>query len=135
MAGAAVLSHKQGLYPGDYLRQWLSPILDGELGVRSFGDLKLTTGEDPGMSLADGHNYRLVVHVSDVTRAELVRLPWDYPFYGYEDHNTQDVIEAVRASMSIPFFFGQFVSTRVLQPSPYHGRMAARPSRATKAGQ
>jgi NTE family protein len=104
-ADAAILTHKMGLYPGDYLRQWLSPILNDELGVRTFGDLKLIVTEDPGMSLPPGHEYRLVVHTSDITRGQLVHLPWDYPLYGYDDRDAQDVISAVRASMSIPFFF------------------------------
>ena len=41
---------------------------------------------------------------SDVTRGELVRLPWDYARYGLEADD-QSVAEAVRASMSIPFFY------------------------------
>jgi NTE family protein len=41
---------------------------------------------------------------SDVTRARLVRLPWDYPQYGL-DPDEQSVADAVRASMSIPFFY------------------------------
>lgn len=56
------------------------------------------------MSLADGHDYRLVVHTSDITRSELVRLPWDYPIYGYKPDD-RAVVPAIRASMSIPFFF------------------------------
>jgi NTE family protein len=104
LADAAILTHKMGLYPGDYLRQWMEPILQGDLAISTFGDLKLTTLEDPGLSLPDGHEYRLVVHTSDITRAELVRLPWDYHIYGW-DPDGQDVIDAVRASMSIPFFF------------------------------
>ena len=41
---------------------------------------------------------------SDVTRGRLVRLPWDYPKYGL-DADDQLVADAVRASMSIPFFY------------------------------
>jgi NTE family protein len=41
---------------------------------------------------------------SDVTRGRLVRLPWDYAQYGL-DPDAQSVAEAVRASMSIPFFY------------------------------
>jgi NTE family protein len=104
-ADAAILTHRMGVYPGDYLEQWLAPILHDDLGVRTFGDLKLSASSDPGMSLPAGHEYRLVVHVSDVTRGELVRLPWDYPLYGHDLRDEQDVIAAVRASMSIPFFF------------------------------
>ncbi len=100
---AAVLSHKMGLYSGDYLGEWLTPILQ-ELGVRTFGDLRLTFEDDPGMSVPAGHDYRLLVHTSDITRGQLVHLPWDYPLYGSEAEQ-QDVVTAVRASMSIPFFF------------------------------
>lgn len=104
-ADAAILTHKTGLYSGDYLAEWLAPILHDELGVRTFGDLRLTLQDDPGMSMAPGHDYRLVVHTSDITRGQLVRLPWDYPLFGYPDRDGQDIIVAVRASMSIPFFF------------------------------
>ena len=101
---AATLSHKMGLYSGDYLGEWLTPILHGELGVRTFGDLRLTVEDDPGMSVPVGHDYRLLVHTSDITRGQLVHLPWDYRLYGSES-DPQDVVTAVRASMSIPFFF------------------------------
>jgi NTE family protein len=56
------------------------------------------------MSLPESKRYRLVVHTSDITRGQLVQLPWDYNYYG-QDRDTQDVVSAVRASMSIPFFF------------------------------
>ncbi len=103
VADAAILSHNMGIYSGDYLRQWLEPILEGDLGIRNFGDLSLRLDDHPE-SLPDGHAYRLLVHTSDVTRGELARLPWDYDVYGV-DPAEQDVIAAVRASMSIPFFF------------------------------
>ncbi len=103
LSSAEVLTHKMGVYDGDYLFTWLTPILDG-LGVHTFEDLKITQEEDPGMSLPESHRYRLVVHTSDITRGQLVRLPWDYDYYG-KDRDQQDVVGAVRASMSIPFFF------------------------------
>jgi NTE family protein len=56
------------------------------------------------MSLPPERQYRLVVHTSDITRAQLVRLPWDYNYYGLT-RDEQEVVGAVRASMSIPFFF------------------------------
>ncbi len=90
--------------PGDYLIEWLGPILHDQLGVRTFADLKIEQADDPGMSLPHDRKYRLVVHTSDITRGELVHLPWDYDHYGC-DRDTQDVVAAVRASMSIPFFF------------------------------
>jgi NTE family protein len=102
VADASILSHRMGLYPGDYLREWLEPILR-DLGVSTFGDLRLKPSDHPE-SLPPGHDYRLLVHTSDITRAELVRLPWDFNVYGCTP-DEQDVVAAVRASMSIPFFF------------------------------
>jgi NTE family protein len=78
--------------------------LDGELekaGVSTFANLAL---EDPGASLADYQCYSLVVHTSDLSRRALVRLPWDYRQYG-KTANAERVVDAVRASMSIPFYF------------------------------
>jgi NTE family protein len=102
-ADAAILTHQVGLYPGTYLEQWLRPIL-ADLGVRTFADLKIDRADDPGMSLPKLRRYRLVVHTSDITRGELARLPWDYQYYGMRA-DEQEVTGAVRASMSIPFFF------------------------------
>jgi NTE family protein len=98
--GTTLITH-MGLYSGDYLAEWLTPILQ-ELGVSTFADLRIT--DDPGMSLPEDHQYTLVVHTSDISRGELVHLPWDYGYYGV-DRDGQDVVGAVRASMSIPFFF------------------------------
>jgi len=100
---AAILTRRIGLYTGDYLAEWLQPILD-ELGVRTFADLKITQSDDPDMSLPPNKQYRLVVHASDITRGELAQLPWDYEYYGLPA-DEQEVVRAVRASMSIPFFF------------------------------
>jgi NTE family protein len=108
----AILSQRMGLYPGTYLQQWLQPILAG-LGVRTFADLKIDPASDPGMSLPPERQYRLVVHTSDITREQLVRLPWDYNYYGLQ-RDDQDVVAAVRASMSIPFFF-EPVTTSALE--------------------
>ncbi len=103
LSSAAVLTHQMGVYDGTYLFTWLEPILR-DLGVKTFADLKITQAEDPGMSLPESRRYRLVVHTSDITRGQLVRLPWDYDYYG-QDRDAQSVVQAVRASMSIPFFF------------------------------
>jgi NTE family protein len=104
LSDAEILTHKMGLYPGDYLAEWLTPILQKDLGVTTFADLKISMEDDPGMSLPESKRYRLVVHTSDITRGQLVHLPWDYNFYG-QPRDEQDVVHAVRASMSIPFFF------------------------------
>jgi NTE family protein len=104
LADFAVLLARQGVYSGDYLSEWLSPILHDQLGIKTFADLRLDATADPGQSLPPGQDYSLVVHTSDITRATLTRLPWDYPLYGL-DPDAQDPVTAVRASMSIPFFF------------------------------
>jgi NTE family protein len=88
-----------GIYRGDYARDWVRDQLAG-LGVITFGDLAV---DDP--ELPPEQRYRLVVTVADVTTGQLVRLPWDYRrVYGL-DPDEQSVADAVRASMSIPFFF------------------------------
>jgi NTE family protein len=97
--GIEMLLH-DGAHSGSYLTDWLGPLLE-DAGVRTFADLRL---DDPGSSLADYQCYSLVVHASDLTRRVLVRLPWDYDQYG-QVADEQRVVDAVRASMSIPFYF------------------------------
>jgi NTE family protein len=88
-----------GIYKGDFAHQWIRSELRN-LGVRTFGDLALEDNELP-----PEQRYRLVVTAADVTTGQLVRLPWDYHrLYGL-DPDEQEVAGAVRASMSIPFFF------------------------------
>jgi NTE family protein len=88
-----------GIYKGDYARDWVRSQLKN-LGVRTFGDLAIRDD-----SLPAEQRYKLVVTVADATTGQLVRLPWDYRrVYGI-DPDEQSVADAVRASMSIPFFF------------------------------
>jgi NTE family protein len=88
-----------GIYKGDYAHDWVRSQLKN-LGVRTFGDLAI---DDE--SLPAEQRYKLVVTVADVTTGQLVRLPWDYGrVYGL-DPDEQYVADAVRASMSIPFYF------------------------------
>jgi NTE family protein len=91
---------ESGAYEGDYLRRWLGGVL-GDLGVRTFGDLRI---EDPDDDGSIRHRYRLTVTATDLSRKRLVYLPWDYDVYG-RDPDEQEVVDAVRASLSIPFFF------------------------------
>jgi NTE family protein len=95
------LVFEKGIYEGAYLRDWLAGQL-AALGVRTFADLKIT--EDWAKELPPERRYKLVVIVSDVSRGRMVRLPWDYKDYGL-DPDEQLVADAVRASMSIPFFY------------------------------
>jgi NTE family protein len=117
----ALIAH-QGMYSTNYLYQWLHSKLD-PIGVHTFADLKIT--DDSGTGLPPAERYRLVVHTSDLTRQCLVRIPWDLPAYLLPEDApaTEDqqiaaidgypVVDAVRASMSIPFFFQPF-----RQPTP-----------------
>lgn len=89
-----------GAYEGDYLASWVEGVL-ADLGVRTFGDLRLADVGDDG---AVHHRYALVVMASDLSRKRLAQLPWDYPEYGL-DPDEQRVVDAVRASASIPYFF------------------------------
>lgn len=88
-----------GMYRGDFAHQWVRGELKN-LGVTTFGDLALDDKQ-----LLEERRYRLAVTVTDVTTGQLVRLPWDYRrVYGL-DPDDQPVADAVRASMSIPFYF------------------------------
>ncbi|MGD3111858.1 patatin-like phospholipase family protein [Streptomyces sp. YGL11-2] len=100
--GVEALLHG-GAHSSDYLVKWLGDELD-KVNVTTFADLAISCEDDPCSSLADYQRYSLVVHASDVSRRVLVRLPWDYPEYGLEP-DRQEVVQAVRASMSIPFYF------------------------------
>jgi NTE family protein len=93
---------ENGVYEGDHLREWLGNLLVDECGVETFDQLAV---DDPSSSLPPERRFRLVVTATDVTRGELVYLPWDYGrAYGLEA-GRQRVVDAVRASMSIPFFY------------------------------
>jgi NTE family protein len=96
------LVFRLGIYDGKYLVQWLSEVLD-DIGVTVFGDLALEDPQADANLLVD-QRYSLVVYTSDISRGKSVRLPWDYREYGL-DPARQRIVDAVRASMSIPFFF------------------------------
>lgn len=100
LLGAAwAILQGNGVYQGDYVRDFVAEQLRN-LGVETFGDLRLDDDQVP-----EERRYRLVVTATDVTRGQLVRLPWDYRrVYGLNP-DEQPVAEAVRASMSIPFLF------------------------------
>lgn len=69
----------------------------GDLGVRTFGDLR--TGEHP-----EQFAWSLVVTASDLSRRRLVRIPWDLSTYGL-DPDEFSVARAVHASSAIPYVF------------------------------
>jgi NTE family protein len=118
----ALIAH-QGVYASGYLTEWLTSKLD-PIGIKTFKDLKITDDNDTGLPVRQ--RYRLVTHTSDLSRRALVRLPWDLPYYLLENPDEANlaeqiaiidsypVIDAVRASMSIPYFFRPFLQTTAL---------------------
>lgn len=94
---------QDGLYEGRYLEEFLTGAL-GELGVRTFGDLRLDVADPAAGDLPPERAYRLVVTASDLSRRRLAALPWDLRSYG-ADPDGYPVARAVRASAAIPFYF------------------------------
>jgi NTE family protein len=95
------LLFQNGIYEGNYLKDYLRDLLPDQM--ETFAGLRLP--DDPDSDLDPSQRFRLVVMASDVSLHKLVRLPWDYHAFYDRDPNTESVIDAVRASMSIPFFF------------------------------
>ena len=95
---------ENGYAEGRYFAEWLAGEL-GRLGVTTFGDLRIR--DDEGADPRPEHRWRLVVMAADVTRGQLLRLPWDYERYGL-DPDDQPVADAVRASISVPYLFEPF---------------------------
>jgi NTE family protein len=106
--GASFLLEK-GVYKGDAVEKWIAEQL-GSCHVSTFAQLA-DVDDDPGSTSADASKaYRLIVTSSDVTNGRLALLPWDFateyptsaPGGGASERS---VSEAVRCSMSIPFFY------------------------------
>lgn len=97
---AAAVITRNGVYRGEYLRSWLQGVLE-ERGKASFGQMTYKDSERPPIPQ---EAYKLMVTVSDLTSGGLRYLPWQYDAFG-RDRDSQPVAEAVRASMSIPFFY------------------------------
>jgi NTE family protein len=91
---------EDGYAEGRRFMEWLADELE-QLGVTTFADLRTSDGN---ADRRPEHRYRLVVMAADVTRGQLLRLPWDYERYGL-DPDDQPVAEAVRASISVPYLF------------------------------
>jgi NTE family protein len=95
---------QQGIYEGNYLRRYLAELLPDE--TETFAGLRVP--EDPDNPMPDNERFRLVVMASDISRHELVRLPWDCEDCYGADPEQMSVIDAVRASMAIPVFYEPF---------------------------
>jgi NTE family protein len=96
------LLFEEGVYEGKFLHSWLSEQLAAH-NVRTFGDLRID--DDPETSLPVEKRYKLVVMAADLSLGRLIRLPWDYKERYDLDPDEQSVADAVRMSMSIPFFY------------------------------
>ena len=102
LAEGLALWFNEGIYRGEYFHQWISDQLSTK-AKRVFGDLRTDAGDDVPAS----QQYKLVVMASDVSQGQLVRLPWDFTDSAHP-RDEQVIADAVRASMSIPFFFRPF---------------------------
>jgi len=91
---------EHGAYKGEYLKEWLGALLHDK-DVDVFADIKQL---DVGSTLPAAQQFKLVVMTSDISNGALRRLPWDYPDFGLAADDAR-VVDAVRASMSIPFFY------------------------------
>jgi NTE family protein len=95
LGGGWSLMRRRGLARGEYLRRWI----DEQLGGRTF-----ETVSEHGRS-------RLKVIAADVTRRKLLVLPDDLADYrvrgedGPVDPGSFHIADAVRMSMSLPYFF------------------------------
>jgi NTE family protein len=96
------LGWENGISGGGFLKEWLGSQLEA-LGVRTFADLRIDDDTDSALTAEQG--YRLVVMAADVSQGRLVRLPWDYRSRYGLDPDRQLVVDAVRASTAIPFFY------------------------------
>ncbi len=101
LVGASLsLLFENGYFEGRRFVEWLTDEL-AQFGVRTFGDLRT---RDDAADPRPEHRWGLVVMAADVTRGQLLRLPWDYDRYGL-DPDEQSVAEAVRASISVPYLY------------------------------
>src|SRR5436190_7914924 len=102
LGGAWDLIRHHGLAHGEVFREWL----DAELEQRTFASVKR---EDPCPDKANDP-YRLRLIAADVTRHEMLVLPADLKNYRRPgepnpiDPDSFKIADAVRMSMSIPFF-------------------------------
>ena len=88
----------QGIYEGSRFYEWMKEMLAAK-GIRTFRDLVIEEYQDDPK-----YRSRLQVIASDVTGRRLLILPRDAGELGL-DPDELEVAQAVRMSMSIPFFF------------------------------
>lgn len=89
-----------GIYKGDFLITWLGELLEKKNKTK-FKDIITEYTEDK-------YKYKLQVIVSDITTKSLLVLPGDLKKFNI-DPDEFKIVDAVRMSMSIPFFFNPVI--------------------------
>jgi NTE family protein len=124
-AGAAINYFRmRGLVPGEYFKKWLSERFEEKLGNPNptFKDV-VRTDLPPDLTEAElkRAKYRLKVIASDLTSGRMLILP-DH-IVDYEDKSGKrfvvddfPLVDAVRMSMSFPFFFNAVTLYRNRKP-------------------
>ncbi len=111
---------RRGLARGDYFREWIAKRLEEKLGVPDPTFAEVVRDDLPPGLTADEretYGYRLRVIASDVSEGRMLVLPHDISLYEDEHgrpRRPEDlrISEAVRMSMSFPFFFDPVVLRR-----------------------
>jgi NTE family protein len=89
---------EKGIYEGNMFENWMRNLL-AKKGIRTFGDLVIEKNKDKPK-----YRYKLQVIASDLTSGRMLVLPRDIAQFGINPDDL-DVAQAIRMSMSIPFFF------------------------------
>jgi len=99
LVGPAVsLILEKGIYEGNFFQDWMRGLLR-EKGVETFNDLIIKEYQSD-----ERYRFKLRVIASDISRGRLLVLPQDIVDFGIRPEDL-DVADAVRMSMSIPFFY------------------------------
>lgn len=112
LSGALNLLRHHGLAHGEYFHEWMDEQLEG----KTFAELKRPP-EDPQDKTGDGYSLRVIA--TDVTNREMLVLPADLSKYRHPgasdpiDPDATKIADAVRMSMSIPYFFQPVLLERI----------------------
>ncbi|MDP2719588.1 MAG: patatin-like phospholipase family protein [Dehalococcoidia bacterium] len=99
LAGPLVsLIFEKGIYEGNFFEGWIRSLLLKK-NVKTFGDLIVDKYKED-----EKYRFKLRVIASDISLGRMLVLPQDIAGYGTRPEDL-DVADAVRMSMSIPFFF------------------------------
>ena len=94
----ASLIFEKGIYEGKFFEDWIRELLKAK-NAETFNNLIIEDHRED-----EQYRFKLRVIASDITRGRLLVLPQDIVDFGRKPEDL-DVAEAVRMSMSIPFFY------------------------------